>query len=104
MNFGLSKSTLDKILEVLKSFPALEEAVIYGSRAIDTYREGSDIDLTLKGELSFQDLLQIEIELDNQMLPYTFDLSLYDQIQNKELLGHIDRAGKTLYSKEPIRH
>ncbi len=69
MKYGLSKSVLEKILKVLRSFPAVEEAVIYGSRAKDKYREGSDIDLTLKGDLSFQELLNIEMELDKKYCP-----------------------------------
>lgn len=100
MKFGLSDSALNKIYDVLRSFPAVEEAVIYGSRAMDTYREGSDIDLTLKGDLAYQDLLRIEMELDDKMLPYTFDLSLYHNLENKDLLQHINRAGKILYAKE----
>lgn len=102
MKYGLSKSVLEKILKVLRSFPALEEAVIYGSRAMEKYREGSDIDLTLKGNLSFQDLLKIEMELDEKMLPYTFDLSLYGSIENQDLLAHINRVGKTLYTKRAV--
>lgn len=30
---------------VFKAFPEVEEVVVYGSRAMGTYREGSDIDL-----------------------------------------------------------
>ena len=102
MKFGLSSSVVEKIFDVLRSFPSIEEAVIYGSRAMDNYREGSDIDLSLKGNLCHQDLLQIEMQLDDKMLPYTFDLSLYREIQNKELLEHIDRVGKILYARKPV--
>ena len=33
------------------------------------------------------------------MLPYTFDLSLYHQIKNKDLIDHILRVGKVFYTK-----
>lgn len=75
MNFGPDTTVLNKIREVLVAFPGVEEAVIYASRATGTHREGPDIDLSLKGNLSFQDLLQIQVELDDKMLPYTFDIS-----------------------------
>lgn len=101
MKFGLSNNVLEKIVEVLSSFRAIDEAVIYGSRALGTYREGSDIDMTLKGNLSFNDLIQVEKELDEQMLPYSFDLSLYRNITNPDLLDHINRAGKILYERTP---
>jgi len=102
MKFGLNKTVINKIREVLVVFPAVEEAIIYGSRAIGTFREGSDIDLTLIGDLSSQDLLQIQVELDDKMLPYTFDISLYHQLSNLKLLEHINRAGKSLYSKKAL--
>ena len=69
---------------------------------MNTYREGFDIDLTLKGDLTNQDLLRIELELDDKMLPYTFDLSLYRELQNEELLDHINRVGKILYTKKSV--
>ena len=75
MRFGLKENTIKKIFDVLKSFPAVEEAVMYGSRAMNTHREGSDIDLSLKGDLDHQDFLRIEAELDDKMMPYFFDLS-----------------------------
>lgn len=97
MKFSLKETTLKKIVNVLRSFPAAEEAVIYGSRALGTCREGSDIDLTLEGDLGYQDLLKIEMELDVKMMPYTFDLSLYSRLENDELREHIGRAGKSFY-------
>lgn len=50
-------------------FPGIEQAVLYGSRAKGNYRPGSDIDLTLKGDLSHRDLLNIELALDDLLLP-----------------------------------
>jgi hypothetical protein len=45
-------------------------------------------------------LQKIEIELDDLMLPYKFDVSIYKTIQNKELLDHINRVGKVFYKRE----
>jgi len=62
-----------------------------------THRINSDIDVTLKGEdLTHSDLLTIATELDDLMLPYKFDLSLFDHIDNASLLEHIARVAKTL--------
>ncbi len=102
MRFGLGTNVIDKILEVFQDFPSLEEAVIYGSRAMGTYKEGSDIDLTLKGALSYEDMLRIQVELEDKMLPYTFDLSLHSSLRNEELLDHIERVGKTLFKREEV--
>ena len=45
--------------------------------------------------MEWRDLLEIEQAIDDLTLPYKVDLSIYDQIDNKELKAHIDRCGKT---------
>ncbi len=103
MKFGLNDVIINKIHDVFKFVPDIREAIIYGSRAIGNYREGSDIDITFKGELSFDHLLQIEKELDDLMLPYIFDLSTYDKLSNEELLEHIDKQGKCFYNRNTVQ-
>lgn len=76
-HYGLSSITVDKIMAILEQHPKVAQAILYGSRAKGNYREGSDIDLTLVGtDLDYAELGQIENELDDLLLPYTFDLSL----------------------------
>ena len=104
MEYGLRDNVLLKIRKVLSPFPGIEEAVIYGSRALGTYREGSDIDIALKANLSFEELLQVEKKLDDLMLPYTLDLSIYHKLSNKDLQEHIDRVGKQLYVKQTVKN
>jgi len=100
MRYGLSERALKKITRVFKNNSNIDEAIIFGSRAMGNYREGSDIDLTLKGKVTFDDLLRLESELENEMLPYKFDLSLFKSIDNQDLIEHINNVGKTLYKKE----
>ncbi|MDT0689092.1 nucleotidyltransferase domain-containing protein [Salegentibacter sp. F188] len=88
MEYGLKDNVLLKIRKVLSSFSGIEEAVIYGSRGLGTYREGSDIDIALKDKLSFEELLKIEKKLDDLMLPCTLDLSIYHKLSNKDLQEH----------------
>lgn len=72
--------------------------IIYGSRAKGNYRKGSDIDLVLKGEnLTINDVLKLEDDLDELLLPYLFDISILHHIKNPNLLGHIERVGKIFY-------
>ncbi len=100
MPFGLSDKAIHAIHNVLKQFPEVEEAVIYGSRAKGNYREGSDIDLTLKGNnLTLDTLNAISWRLDDLLLPQKIDLSIYKHIKNSDLIDHIQRVGKTLYKK-----
>ncbi|MDD2760362.1 MAG: nucleotidyltransferase domain-containing protein [Methylomonas sp.] len=96
--FGLKPHTISAIQRVFAKHPKIERAVLYGSRAKGNYRPGSDIDLTLFGEsLSYAELCRIETEIDDLLLPYTLDLSLYDQIDNADLREHILRVGLVFY-------
>ena len=100
MKFGLKKTTIKQIIKVFSSFSEVEEAIIFGSRAKGNYKPASDIDITLKGdELTLRDLNKISMALYDIPLPYTFDLSIYKQIDNPELIEHIDRVGKLFYSR-----
>jgi predicted nucleotidyltransferase len=101
MKFGLKNSNLKQIVSVFSSVPQVEEAIIFGSRAKGNHKPASDIDITLKGdELTLKDLNKISMALDDILLPYTFDLSIFKQIDNPDLLEHINRVGKLFYSKE----
>ena len=95
MTSGLSEATIGHIQVVLARFVEVDKAVLYGSRAMGNYRAGSDIDLTLYGPaLSFDQLGQIANELDDLLLPYTIDLSIFSQLSHPELREHIERVGQ----------
>jgi predicted nucleotidyltransferase len=99
MPYGLKPDTIHAIQSVLAKFPQVEKAILYGSRAKGNYRIGSDIDLTLNGkDLDTALLLRIETDLDDLLLPYTIDLSLFRHIENPDLLAHIDRVGVNFYA------
>jgi predicted nucleotidyltransferase len=92
---------LDLLCGVFSNYPALDRAIVYGSRAKGNYRNGSDIDITLDGSaLTYDDLLRIETALDDLMLPWGIDLSLLSHIDNPALLDHITRIGKALWVRE----
>lgn len=100
MPFGLDKSTLDKINSVFCNYIDIEKVILYGSRAKGNYKNGSDIDLTLFGKkLNLSTLSKIDNEIDDLLLPYTFDLSLFHNIDNSDLIDHIHRVGQVFYLK-----
>lgn len=80
-------------------YASIEQVIVYGSRAIGNYRNGSDIDLTIVGEATYSDLLKLENELNDLLLPYKIDLSLLHQIANKDSIAHIEQVGKVFYEK-----
>ncbi len=100
LRFGLPEKTVEKIRGVLVRHPQVEKAVIYGSRAKGNFKPGSDIDLTLHGEgLGFDEMLAILGELDDLLLPYTIDLSVFSMIDHAGLREHIQRVGIVLYER-----
>lgn len=99
-NFGLSDQTLATVRAILADYPEIEQAILYGSRAKGTYRKGSDIDLTLVGAgLDHRLLAQIAGRLEDSIIPYQVDLSLKADIDNPNLLAHIERVGVVFYRK-----
>ncbi|MCC6300832.1 MAG: nucleotidyltransferase domain-containing protein [Anaerolineales bacterium] len=100
LRFGLKETTIQKICAVLNHYPQVEQAILYGSRAKGNYKNGSDIDLTLRGkDLTMSTLYQIMDELDELLLPYTIDLSIFDTIGDPDVIEHIQRVGVTFYDK-----
>jgi predicted nucleotidyltransferase len=97
--FGLKKATIQKICAVLARYPQVEKAVLYGSRAKGDYKNGSDIDLTLCGgaDLSLDVLYKIMNEIDDLLLPYTIDLSIFRDISDPDVVEHIQRVGVIFY-------
>lgn len=99
--FGLKASVIQQITAVFAKYPTIETAILYGSRAKGTYRNGSDIDLTFTGDdLEADVLYRVDTELDDLLLPYSFDLSLLKEIENPNLLEHIQRVGITFYQRK----
>jgi predicted nucleotidyltransferase len=100
MKYGLDDTVLVKIHNVFAAFPQVDKVILYGSRAKGDYKIGSDIDLTLLGEnIDLSVMNQIGLMLDDLLLPYTFDLSVFKHIRNIELLNHIDRVGVEFYCR-----
>ena len=98
MPYGLPDATLHAIRAVLAQHPRVQRATLYGSRAKGCHRNGSDIDLTLHGsDLTFDDLLRIETQLDDLDLPYLIDLSLHRHLTNPDLLQHIQHHGQDIH-------
>ena len=107
MNHGLAGAVVARIHQVLARHPEVERAILYGSRAKGNFKPGSDVDLTLAGDnLNLAILGRIDEELDDLLLPYKFDLSIFGKIAHADLLDHIRRVGIPFYEKppDPPRH
>jgi len=104
MEYGLSQETIRKTSGIFAKYANIDEVVLYGSRAKGNYKPGSDIDLTIKGVgLNLEQLNKISTDLDDLLLPYTFDLSIFHHITNPDLMNHIERVGKVFYQRDKSR-
>ena len=95
---GLKRTDLEKLSEVFRKYPAVEKAILYGSRAIGNFKPFSDVDITLLGEgISGSEFNRLFLDIDDLMLPYNVDLSLFSSLSNSRLREHIDRVGIVIY-------
>ena len=100
MKYGLKDEQITMINAIFRAHPEVKKVILYGSRAKDNFKYGSDIDLTIKeGKLQLKKLNKITSELDDLMLPWKIDLSLFHHIDNEDLISHIDRVGVVFYQK-----
>lgn len=100
MPYGLKDIEIERICHLFANNERIESAVLYGSRAKGNYKPFSDVDITLKGdELTRHDLNFLKLSIDDLLLPYQFDISLFKSLKNPDLIEHINRAGITIYNR-----
>jgi uncharacterized protein len=102
--YGLREKDMVFLQQVFERLPALERAMLYGSRARHTHRLGSDIDLALQGaSLTARDILRFQAECEaNSSLLLRFDVVHYDTLdggQGGVLKTSIDRDGVVVYER-----
>lgn len=100
MSWGLDERAIAAIRQVLAKNEFVERALLYGSRAKGNFKPGSDIDLTLLGDgLDWRLCMAIAGELDELLLPYQIDLSVFSLLTDPALRAHIDRVGVVFYER-----
>lgn len=99
-NFGLKDGDLETIIAILKKYPQIEQALIFGSRAKGNFKPGSDVDIVIKGNVP-DIITEIGFSLnEDSLLPYKFDVLDYSTISNRNLIDHINRVGIVFYEKK----
>ena len=98
---GLTEQDLTTIIEVLEQHTLVDQALLFGSRAKGNYKNGSDVDIALKGRhLDFKAITRISYLLNEETkLPYRFDVLDYYKT-NEAIAAHIDRVGIVFYERK----
>ncbi len=97
MPYGLPPNALDRLVALLRRDPRIRNIWLYGSRALGRETAGSDIDICLDAAtLGLSELAVLESQIDDLLLPWKVDLVLLHQIDDPDLLAHIQRAGVDL--------
>ncbi len=101
MTDGLTERDRQGILSVLEAFPKIRRAVLFGSRAIGTFRGASDLDLALEGDdLNLADLVVVRSRIGSLELPFEADLVIRAKITNSDVEKHIQKYGRVFYERK----
>ena len=92
MRFGLSDEVYEKIKEIANKNNKYEFK-IFGSRAKNTYKETSDIDIAVFENVNTEDKYDIMNEFDLLDIVYKIDLVFVNEKTKKELLENIKKDG-----------
>jgi predicted nucleotidyltransferase len=101
MRFGLTEKQFQLIEDTIISIREIEKILIFGSRAKDTFKPSSDIDLAIIGKNITPDIInKISSQLDDLPLPFMFDVINYNTISNIALKERIDSQGKSFFERQ----
>ena len=99
-NYGLSERDTQTLFGIFNRFQEVENVYLYGSRAKNTHKLGSDIDLAIMNEgVSEKTVRNIKAEIEDSNLPYFVDITNFTTLNHKELAEHIQRVGISFYNK-----
>ena len=97
----LPQHIVSQIVDCIAGFREVEEARVFGSRALGNAKRGSDIDLVLYGSRITETVLfHIRDYLEEKTtIPHFFDILHFEKINNSALRDHITTYGRTIYKK-----
>lgn len=91
MRFGLNEEVYKLIKEVAEKYHYVMK--IFGSRATGKYRNNSDIDIAVFGNVSNEDKFKIMNDFDLLDIPYKIDLVFMCELEKEEFIKEIQAKG-----------
>jgi len=100
---GLTPLQQKIIKEILRPFiNKIDKVGLFGSRATGLYRENSDIDMVIYGDLNEDDVNRLWTLFDASPLPMKVDIQAYSLIAYPPLKKHIDEVMQPLFMKNDL--
>ena len=102
---GLKAKYRAAIISILSANERVERAVLFGSRAMETFTSASDIDIALYGDhLTLTDQANLATAIDELPMAQRVDLLLHATVNNKALCKHIEEHGIEWYRRRMTEH
>ena len=98
MEYGLSEKHISMIKRYFELDQNVKEVILFGSRATNSYRNGSDIDFAVK-LVNPRYLGRLKEGLLNLPTLYKFDVVNYDYITSKSFKDEIDQKSVLFYKR-----
>lgn len=92
MKFGLTDETYLKIREVINEYKEYTFK-IFGSRARGDFKNSSDIDIAVEGNVNREKQIKIMDSFDRLNIPYMLDIVFVCELQKEELIESIKKDG-----------
>ena len=100
MTDGLKAAYRAAIIDILAANERVERAVLFGSRAMETFTPASDVDIALFGDhLTLTDQASLAIAIDELPMAQRVDLLLHKTVDNDALREHIEQHGVEWYRR-----
>lgn len=100
--FGIYEKSYSLILDTLSQYSDIDKALIFGSRTKGNFKKGSDIDIAVYGsKLNNKTVLDLSAALNERIpIPYFCDVVAPENLENQNLVEHINRLGIVFYEKK----
>lgn len=96
--YGIEEEIYEEMLNIFKEISQINKVILFGSRAKNTYKPTSDIDLAVELTQDNKKLLLIR-KLDEIRCALKFDVLNRKNIKNEQLIKDIEIQGITIYQK-----
>lgn len=97
---GVKEKYRAMIIDILAANDRVDKAVLFGSRATETFTVTSDVDIALFGDrLTLTDQADLAAAIEELTIPQRVDLLLHNTISNNALREHIRKHGVEWYRR-----